>query len=334
MLPEKPYIPDDNLYPPLPPEELEQKTAKEPPQPLAGWRKVLAGMAGFMTVGLMGNSFGWWPIDFAPLSGLVGKEVGLLFWLAVLGLSLVQKSRQPALYPPAQKLDKRTWAALLMILIAIPLTIAVGYFYFGDRRYYLISLLILAETMLPFFLVFEHRKPQARELILIAVLCAMGMAGRMAFMMLPNFKPVTALVIIAAVALGGETGFLVGALTMLLSNMYFQQGPWTPYQMFAMGIIGLLAGVLFRKGLLRRNRLSLSLFGFVSAFLIYGGVMNPAAMLMYQPTPSWKLLIAYYVQGVPVDLVHAVSTFLFLWLLSEPMLEKLDRIKTKYGFYQ
>ena len=333
VLPGKPYIPDDSLYPPLPPEELEEKTAKEPPKPLAGWRKVLAGIAGFMTVGLMGNSFGWWPIDFAPLSDLVGKEIGLLFWLAVLGLSLVQKSRQPALYSPSQKLDKRTWAALLMILIAIPLTIAVGYFYFGDRRYYLISLLILAETMLPFFLVFEHRKPQARELILIAVLCAMGMAGRMAFMMLPNFKPVTALVIIAAVALGGETGFLVGALTMLLSNMYFQQGPWTPYQMFAMGIIGLLAGVLFRKGLLRRNRLSLSLFGFVSAFLIYGGVMNPAAMLMYQPTPSWKLLIAYYVQGVPVDLVHAVSTFLFLWLLSEPMLEKLDRIKTKYGFY-
>ena len=185
-----------------------------------------------------------------------------------------------------------------------------------------------------FFLVFEHRKPQARELILIAVLCAIGIAGRAAFLFLPNFKPVTALVILAGVALGGEAGFLVGALTMLLSNMYFQQGPWTPYQMFAMGIIGLLAGVLFRKGLLRRGRLSLSLFGGICAFVIYGGIMNPAAMLMYQPIPSWSLLAAYFVQGVPVDLVHAVSTFLFLWLLSQPMLKILDRIKTKYGFYQ
>ena len=188
--------------------------------------------------------------------------------------------------------------------------------------------------MLPFFLVFEGRKPQARELILLAVLCAMGVAGRAAFYMLPSFKPVAALVILSAVALGAESGFLVGSLTMLLSNMFFQQGPWTPYQMFAMGIIGFLAGVLFRKGLLRRSRLSLSLFGFLAVLLVYGGIMNPAAMLMYQPSPSWSLLLAYYIQGVPVDVVHAASTFLFLWLLSEPMLEKLDRVKTKYGLYR
>ena len=124
------------------------------------------------------------------------------------------------------------------------------------------------------------------------------------------------------------------ALSMLLSNLLLQQGPWTPYQMFAMGLIGLVAGVLFRKGLLRRDRLSLSIFGGLAAFFLYGGVMNPAAMLLYQPTPSWQLLVAYFVQGVPVDLVHGAATVLFLWLMAEPMLEKLDRIKTKYGFYQ
>ena len=333
LLPEGPDIPGDHLYPPLPPEELEQKTAKEPPKKLPRWRKALAALAGLGAAAGMAAAWGWFPL-FPESAPALLPEGFLILCLALLAWAVTRRSHAPAVYQPAQKLDKRTKAALLMILLAIPLTIFIGYFYFGDRRYYLISLLILAETMLPFFLVFEKRKPQARELILIAVLCAMGMAGRMAFMMLPNFKPITALVIIAAVALGGETGFLVGALTMLLSNMYFQQGPWTPYQMFAMGLIGLLAGVLFRKGLLRRDRLSLSVFGGLSAFFLYGGVMNPAAMLMYQPTPSWKLLIAYYVQGVPVDLVHAVSTFLFLWLLSEPMLEKLDRIKTKYGFYQ
>ena len=71
-----------------------------------------------------------------------------------------------------------------------------------------------------------------------------------------------------------------------------------------------------------------------TVLLVYGGIMNPAAMLMYQPSPSWSLLLAYYIQGVPVDVVHAASTFLFLWLLSEPMLEKLDRVKTKYGLYR
>ena len=100
--------------------------------------------------------------------------------------------------------------------------------------------------MLPFFLVFESRKPQARELVLIATLCAVAVAGRSAFFFLPQFKPVAAFIILAGAAFGGETGFLVGAVTMLCSNMFFGQGPWTPYQMFAMGLIGFLAGVLFR----------------------------------------------------------------------------------------
>ncbi|MBQ9108630.1 MAG: ECF transporter S component, partial [Oscillospiraceae bacterium] len=107
--------------------------------------------------------------------------------------------------------------------------------------------------MLPFFLVFEGRKPKPRELVVIAVLCAIGVAGRGAFFMLPQFKPVLALTIIAGVAFGGEAGFLVGAVTMLVSNMIFSQGPWTPWQMFSMGAIGFLSGVLFRKGLLRRT---------------------------------------------------------------------------------
>ena len=317
QLPEGPRMPGEDLYPPLSMAELEDKKAKEPRKKLPWWRKALAVLAGAGAAAGMTCTWGWFSLPFLlPRFGLEGF---ILLCLTVVALAVTQRSGTREAYPAAQTLDKRTKAALLVLLLAIPLTIFVGYFYFGDRRYYLISLLILLETMVPFFLVFEHRKPQARELILIAVLCAMGMAGRAAFMFLPNFKPVTALVVLSAVALGGEAGFLVGALTMLLSNMYFQQGPWTPYQMFAMGIIGLLAGVLFRKGLLRRSKLSLSLFGAVCAFVIYGGIMNPAAMLLYQPTPSWKLLIAYFVQGVPVDLVHAVSTFLFLWLLSEPM---------------
>ena len=181
-------------------------------------------------------------------------------------------------------------------------------------------------------MVFEGRKPKPRELVTIAVLCAIGVAGRSAFFMLPQFKPVMALVIISGVAFGGETGFLVGAVTMLVSNILFSQGPWTPWQMFSMGIIGFLAGILFRKGLLRRSRGSLSAFGAFAAIFIYGGIMNPASALMYSGTNlSWKLLMAYYVSGLPMDLVHAAATVIFLLLAAEPMLEKLDRIKVKYG---
>jgi len=186
--------------------------------------------------------------------------------------------------------------------------------------------------MLPFVLVFEGRKPKARELVTIAVLCAIGVAGRSLFFMLPQFKPVIALTIIAGVAFGGEAGFLVGAVTMLVSNVMFSQGPWTPWQMFSMGIIGFLAGVLFRKGWLRRTRASLAVFGAIAAILIYGGIMNPAAAFMTSSkVPDRNVIMAYYVTGLPMDLLHAFGTVLFLVLAAEPMLEKMERIKVKYG---
>ena len=221
-----------------------------------------------------------------------------------------------------------------MILLLIPVTLFVGVFYLGGKKYYFIALLILVETMLPFALVFEGRKPQARELVIIAVLCAIGVTGRAAFFMLPQFKPVLALVIISGVAFGGETGFLVGAMTMLASNVMFGQGPWTPWQMFAMGIIGFLAGVLFRKGLLRRTRLSLCIFGALSTIIIYGGIMNPAYALVYANKANLGVILGYYISGFPMDLVHASATGLTLWFAAEPMLEKLDRIKVKYGLVE
>jgi len=232
------------------------------------------------------------------------------------------------------KLSKRTIAAAAMILLSIPVTIYIGVYLFGDRRFYFISILIILQTMLPFALVFEGRSPQARELVIIAVLCAIAVAGRAAFFMLPQFKPVVALVIIAGVAFGGEAGFLVGAMSGFVSNIFFGQGPWTPYQMFAFGIIGFLAGVLFQKGLLSRSPASLAVFGAFATFLIYGGIMNPAAVLMFQPSPTREMFLVAYLQGIPFDLIHAAATVVFLLVISQPMLEKLDRIKVKYGLVE
>lgn len=231
-------------------------------------------------------------------------------------------------------LPGRTLMAAVLILLLIPLTLYVGETYLAGRNYYVISLLILLECMLPFFLVFESRKPQARELVVVAVLCAIGVAGRAMFFMLPEFKPVTALTIIAGVAFGGETGFLVGAMTMLVSNMLFSQGPWTPWQMFAMGIIGFFAGILFHKRMPGRDKRMLAMFGAAAALFIYGGIMNPASALMWTHTVDLKLMLAYYISGFPMDCVHAAATAFFLWIAAEPMLEKLARVKTKYGLVE
>ncbi len=152
--------------------------------------------------------------------------------------------------------------------------------------------------------------------------------------MLPQFKPVAAMVIISGVAFGGESGFLVGAVTMFVSNMIFGQGPWTPWQMFAMGIIGFLSGVLFKKGLLRRDVVSLAVFGGIAVFFVYGGIMNPASVLMFQYKVTWPAIVTSWVMGAPLDLIHAAATVFFLLLAGEPMLEKLDRIKVKYGLVE
>lgn len=232
------------------------------------------------------------------------------------------------------KISKRTKVSALLILIIIPITILFGIFFLNDRKYYIISLLIIIYTMIPFFMVFENRKPKVRELIIIAVLSAIGVAGRAAFFMLPQFKPVVAIVIISGVCFGGEAGFLVGAMTGFVSNFFFGQGPWTPWQMFCFGIIGFLAGVLFQKGKLKKKKIPLCIFGGLSTFFIYGGIINIGSLLMFSSKFTIKGLIATYISGIPFDLVHAIATVFFLFILSQPMIEKLDRIKIKYGFIE
>ena len=232
------------------------------------------------------------------------------------------------------KLSMRTKTVLALCLLAIPLTLWLGLKLGGGRKYMLTSVLIVVETMVPFFVAFEGRKPQARELVILSVLSALAIGGRAVFFAMPGFKPVAALVILTGVAFGAEAGFLVGAVTMLVSNVLFGQGPWTPWQMFAMGVLGLLAGILFRKGLLNRDRLSLSVFGGLSIFVIYGGILNPTSVWMYQSSPSLKMVLTTMVTGLPADAVHAFSTVFFLWFLSETMLEKLDRVKVKYGLIE
>lgn len=230
-----------------------------------------------------------------------------------------------------RKPTKRTVLPALLLLLLIPLTIYVGNTFFGARKYYFISLLILLETMIPFCMAFERRKPKARELVVISVLCAIAVLGRAAFFMVPAFKPTVAIVILSGVCFGGETGFLVGAVTGFVSNFFFGQGPWTPWQMFALGSIGFAGGILFSKGFLKKKKVSLCIFGFLAALLIYGGIMNPASIMMWQNKITWEMLASAYAAGIPFDSVHAFSTAFFLWFIAEPMLEKLERIKDKYG---
>lgn len=232
------------------------------------------------------------------------------------------------------KVGRRTWFALVLMLLVVPALLYLSVRIFHGKKYMISSLIVVFAAMLPFFMMFEGRKPKAREIMVIAVLAALGVAGRAAFFMVPSFKPVAAFVILTGISFGGEAGFLVGCLIMLISNMFMGQGPWTPWQMFSFGIIGFLAGILYKKGILKARKIDLCIYGFLSVVLIYGGIMNPASILMAYGYITKESLIAFYISGIPVDLVHAASTVIFLCILSRPLLTKLERIKVKYGLIQ
>lgn len=250
---------------------------------------------------------------------------------AVIFMLSLRKTVRPIKIVPPSRSVRRIAVSVITVLIAVPITILIGVYCFKDSKYLFISLTVLFESILPFYIIFEKRPIQARELVLIAVLCSICVTGRAAFYMLPAFKPVTALVIICAAALGSESGFMIGSVSMLASNVFFGQGIWTPWQMFTMGLIGFAAGILFSGRFLPVNRVSLSVFGFIAVFVIYGGIMNPATLILSRSPINRESLLSVYAFGLPMDTIHAVSTAVFLFIGAEPIIQKLERIKKKYG---
>jgi energy-coupling factor transport system substrate-specific component len=224
----------------------------------------------------------------------------------------------------------RMAVSAVILFILIPATIYICWNYFSEL-YYIPSILIMLYTCIPFFMIFRKRKVQARDIVIISVMCAIAVASRAAFIMVPGFKPMTAVIIITAAAFGPEAGFLTGTVSAFMSNFIFGQGPWTPWQMAAYGIAGFLAGILIRRGLLSKKRLPLSIYGAAVVILIVGPLLDTCTVVALPAMGSGDSVLSVYLAGIPLNAIHALSTFITLFFLSRPMLEKLDRIKIKYG---
>ena len=225
-------------------------------------------------------------------------------------------------------MKKVTLINLLLIFVMIPATLFLGTQLTG-RWYYLTSTLIIIETMLPFFLAFETRKPQARELVTISVMCALSVASRVAIV-IPGFKPTTAIIMIAGIAFGAEAGFMTGAVTAFASNFFFSQGPWTPWQMMAYGFGGFIAGLIFHRRK-HQNPIVLAMFGFCSILLAVGPLLDSCTIFTTASRITWKYVCAVFAAGFLVNLKHAIACAVTMLLLSKPLLQKLDRLKNKYG---
>ena len=225
---------------------------------------------------------------------------------------------------------------LLGLAIFLPLIIWAGQMHFTGRQYLLAGLALAFYGILPFFFMAGSRRMSVRRLVVLSAMAAIAVAGRAAFFMMPSVKPMAAVVIVAAASFGAESGFLVGCLTMLMSNMFFGQGPWTPWQMLAMGLLGLVAGLIFyRRDVWQRDRLQrrrwLCFYGFMAPVIIYGGIMNPASLLMSSMEITPMGLLGIYLSGLPLDLVHGATTVVFLAAVGRLVLDKLERVKQKYG---
>lgn len=220
--------------------------------------------------------------------------------------------------------------SLLLLLLAIPAAVLCGAVLFPARQYAWISLCVALLSCLPVFLQFERNRSGVgtKRLVLIASMTALSVLGRILFTPLPGFKPVTATVVITALYFGGEAGFLTGSLSALLSNFWFGQGPWTPFQMFSWGLLGLIAGWLAVP--LRRSRLLLAGYGAVSGAL-YSAIMDVWTVLWADGTFNLSRYAAALASALPFTVLYAVSNVVFLLLAGKPIGKMLERVQTKYG---
>ena len=214
-----------------------------------------------------------------------------------------------------------------ILLFAVPALIIIGTLAAGSRAYVWLSICVAVLSCVPFFIAFEKKSGTGRMLIL-AVMVSLSVLGRFAFSALPHFKPVTAIVVIEGIYLGAESGFLCGALSAVLSNIIFGQGPWPPFQMFSWGLIGFLAAIM--SPLLKKSKLALAIYGVFSGIL-FSLLMDGFSALWAEGTFSLSRYGAFIVAALPVTAVYAVSNVIFLLALSALMGEKLERITRKYG---
>ena len=220
------------------------------------------------------------------------------------------------------------------LLLAVPMAMASAMFA-GIEQTALLMLAVVVLVLALFFAGFEASRPALRQIMPTLTLAALAAAGRILFGPIPDFKPVSATAIIAGATLGHRNGFMVGALAALTSNFFFGQGMWTPWQMYAWGMVGYAGGALARAGAFDRadgtvRMPALVAAGFASGML-YGAIINVYDIVGFVQPLTWVGAVARLATAVPFDAVHGLSTSLFLAVLYRPWCHRINRVVRKYG---
>jgi energy-coupling factor transport system substrate-specific component len=191
----------------------------------------------------------------------------------------------------------------------------------------LASFLIVGLVLAVGWLAYERRRPSARMAAVVAVMAALAALGRDAFAALPDVKPITAMTLVVGYALGPLPGFTVGALGMLVSNFMLGQGPYTPWQMAAWGLVGLGGAVLGRLSRRRLGRVPLALACAIAA-LAAKEVMNLYTWTLgASHTPAAFLAVAG--QALSYDVTDTVASFLFGLAFAPELARVLARMRLR-----
>ena len=205
---------------------------------------------------------------------------------------------------------------------------------FGDRLYLIASVVLIILAIVIFVRSYERKKPSTKDVVLLSVMISLGVVGRLVFFMIPQFKPCAAIVIITGIMLGKQAGFLSGVMTAFVSDMFFGMGPWTLWQMIGFGLIGLISAIIFNQERIEKMggfaKLILCTYGFLVTFLLYGLLMDSATVFMVTDKPKLSTFIATYSAGIVFNMIHGISTFIFLYLMANPLSKKIKRILIKY----
>lgn len=191
-----------------------------------------------------------------------------------------------------------------------------------------VAFLILAAALLAGFVWYERSRPPSQIVALVAALAALAVAGRIAFAAFPNVKPSTDIIVFAGYALGGAPGFVVGALTALVSNFWFGQGPWTPWQMAAWGLCGIL-GAALALGVRNAGRLALAATCGAAA-LIYGALLNFSLMATYGGDLSWRQFGVYEARAIPFEIAHFSGNVALALVAGPAMVRMLRRFRERF----
>lgn len=217
--------------------------------------------------------------------------------------------------------------SLILVIFSI-LTVIAGVLLWQDQRYNLIIILVLIASMMAFYFQYEYSGVKTREVVIVSIMVALAVVGRMLFILFPSVKPVSALIIILAVVFGSQDGFLAGSLSALLSDFVFGMGPWTPFQMIAWGLIGYLAGMFSKQ--LYQNQWLLYLYGLISGIL-FSLIMDLWSVLTIEQTFNLTRYLVTFLSSLPVTIIYMISNVVFLILLKTTMFRILQRVKVKYG---